>query len=238
MNVLILDFESTGLDTKLDRPIEIGILVLDTLANSPLYITNMFPYAGQTISSEITELTGITTQLLEEHGVIPVVCFNDLIATISKYNVQYLVAHNGTSFDFPLLANELARLGIAMPEIGYIDTRTDLPHKKEPRSKDLASLCFKYGYGSIANHRAVFDCISVFQLLQNFDFEEVAALSKIPMICVRAMISYEDRQLGKDKGFSWERAGDKHYPKCWIKNIKANSVEALQKSCSFQVVVL
>lgn len=58
-----------------------------------------------------------------------------------------------------------------------------------------------------------------------YDFTKVVEMSKIPWITVRALVDYENRELAKAQRFSWEKIGDKTYPKMWVKKIKQNTLE-------------
>jgi hypothetical protein len=44
--------------------------------------------------------------------------------------------------------------------------------------------------------------------------------------------------LAKKQRFSWEKIGDKTYPKWWVKKIKANKFDEEKKACTFPIVTV
>jgi hypothetical protein len=73
-------------------------------------------------------------------------------------------------------------------------------------------------------------------VLSHYPIQDVLEYAKIPFVTLRAMVGYEDRQLAKDQRFSWEKLGEKTFPKCWVKRVKANQVELEKSRCKFEVI--
>ena len=124
----------------------------------------------------------------------------------------------------------------ALLGLPWIDTRVDLPHKFEPESHKLKHLATDYGFINPFPHRALTDCLTMLKICSNFTFEEILEYRSIPWVVIRADVSYNDRQLAKDARFSWEKLGEKNYPKCWVKKIKINKLEELRKAYTFPIV--
>lgn len=241
--VLGLDFETTGLDLKNDRVTEIGYVLWDTEEKKPLQIVNKFlwDFAYPPITEEITRLTGITQDLLTEFGVEPRSVWDGLAEFCGTTKVEYIVGHNGENFDKPFLLAELDRAGLQhayLRGLPWIDTRTDLPFLQEPDSRKLRHLALDAGFINFFEHRAVFDVLTMLRVMGHYDFATIVEESKIPFVTVRAMVSYEDRELAKAQRFSWEKCGDKTYNKQWVKRIKLNKLDAEKAKCNFQLVQL
>jgi len=243
MRLLGLDFETTGLDTNKDHITEMGLAIWDVPMKRPLVTLGMFfwneNYAP--LTDEIIKLTGLTDGILQEFGTCPKKNLEWLEGFVSKHKIDYVVAHNGENFDKPFLYSCLTRLGVEAPTLRglpWIDTRTDIPFPTEPDSRRLRHLALDCGFINPFEHRAVFDVLTMMKVLSHYDIQQVLACQKIPFKTVRAMVGYEDRQLAKEQRYSWEKLGDKTYPKCWVKRIKEDKLEAERKACKFPVVVI
>jgi len=148
--IVVLDFESTGLNTATDRVIEIGAvkLVGGTVADSLSILVN-----PQTpLKPKIVELTGITDMMLadKETAATAIPKLMDFIGDAP------IAAHNA-AFDAALLKSELARLGMSF-HAPVVDTLT-LARKMftDMKSFRLGSVCKRLGVSLKNAHRAVHD---------------------------------------------------------------------------------
>jgi DNA polymerase-3 subunit epsilon len=243
--LLGLDLESTGLDTATDHITEIGYVLWDTDTKTPLKIHSDFLYAKayeEKFTPEtcamMKRLCGITPEILREFGSPTDSAFKRLATFCELTKPDYIVAHNGENFDKPMLFAALSRNGLAVPEfraIPWIDTKTDIPFDAEPDSRRLKHLALDQGFINPFEHRAVFDVLTMLKVLSAYDLNAVIAYQKIPFVTMRALVSYDDRQLAKDQRFSWEKIGEKTYPKMWVKKIKENQIELETQKCKFQI---
>jgi DNA polymerase-3 subunit epsilon len=190
------------------------------------------------ISSEASQVNGITQEMVTEFG-IPA---GEMIATLSRicgmHKVDYIVAHNGENFDRPMVLAEIKRGGFTgtyLEALPWIDTRTDIPFPVEPASRRLIHLAADHGFVNPFPHRALSDVHTMLRLLAMYDIHEVLAYQKIPFVTLQAVVSYDDRQLAKDARFSWENIGDKKYPKMWVKRVKQNLLELEKSKCKFEI---
>lgn len=227
MRLLGLDFETTGLDTSTARITEMGVALWDVPTKRPLMTAGVFlhdeSYPPQ--SDEIIRLTGITDEMLREFGSAPAENFRWLKGFCEKHQVRYIVAHNGENFDRPLLMSELARSGIepgCLSSIPWIDSRTDIPFPTEPDSRKLNHLALDAGFINPFAHRAVFDVLTMLRILSNYDINAVVEYQRIPFVTCRANVAYADRDKAKAQRYSWEKIGEKTYPKYWVKRVKLN----------------
>jgi len=242
VRLLGLDFETSGFDPKVDRIIEVGAVLWDSDKKAPLSIhSNLVGDADYPLlSDEIIQVTGITNDMLNEFGrsiTDPLLLLDGIC---NRHKVSYIVAHNGQNFDRHFLLEELKRTGLdkicpTIMGLPWLDTLYDIPFEKAPDSRKLNHLALDHNFMNPFKHRAVFDALTCLMVLSNYSLEDVATYSKEPWIVVRALVSFDDRQLAKDKKYSWEKLGDGAYPKMWVKKIKENALEKEQTESKFKL---
>lgn len=239
MRVLGFDLETTGLVPSQDRIVELGWCLWDVETATPLRMGNDIFLQEAPIPEETIRVHGITNEVAKEFGIqaaAALSCFEDIVA---YYKPDYLVAHNGHNFDLPFLLAEFKRHGVECPTVSatpLIDTRADIPYEKEPESRRLKHLALEDGFINPFPHRALFDVMTMLKVLSRHSIDKIVEYQKIPWIIVRAMVSYDERDLAKAQRYSWQVVGDKTFPKAWVKAIKENHLEKERAACSFQVV--
>lgn len=252
MRLLGIDFETTGLDTANDRIAEIGLCLWEVETRRPIVTVGVFlndkdlmEKASRPSTQEMMKrVSGITPEMLTEFGTDAKANLEWLATFAGNHAVDYLCAHNGTNFDQPILMAEMERHGVdstKIKSIPWIDTRTDIPFATEPDSRKLTHLAAEHGFVNPFAHRAVFDVLTMLRILSNYDLQKVLEYQKIPFVLMRAVVSYDNRQLAKDMRYSWEKIGTETYPKLWVKKVKQNLVEKELADCQkkgFQAVVL
>jgi DNA polymerase-3 subunit epsilon len=153
-----LDLETTGLDQSAGhRIIEIAILLYNLESEQFLgkFVQRINPM--RPIDPAAQAVHGITFDQLAAAPVWETVAPR-VSQILSK--IQYGIAHNGYGFDFPFLAAELMRVGVAVPVFEPIDTMTEsrwaTPLGKNP---NLRELCFACGvdYDPSKAHAAEYD---------------------------------------------------------------------------------
>ena len=101
MVVIILDFETSGLNPYQDDIIEIGAKVMGT---DNYYTTLVKPRSDKLINAKITEITGITNRLLRKEGKKWLEAYKDfynwLMEQFKDGEENMIVSHNGETFDF------------------------------------------------------------------------------------------------------------------------------------------
>lgn len=113
-NLAFVDIETTGLDNKKDRVIEVGIVKIDKDGNVSTYSQLINP--GFKISKEIRELTGIKHKEL-----VDAPQFAYVMPKLQEWlKVDLFIAHN-SRFDYEFLAEEFARHQIDMT-VPHLDT--------------------------------------------------------------------------------------------------------------------
>lgn len=228
MKLLGLDFETTGLDPKIDQVTEVGLVLFDTEAHQPVRINGLLIRTELGITPEITALTGITDKMLDTYGVPPTVAAKGILSMAK--GADYFCAHNGIDFDKPFLETWCIREKLEMPAQMWIDTKTDLPKEAYGKSASMKYMAADHGFLYDA-HRAVSDVLAMFKILDRYDIDAVIERAKTPNVHVRAVVSYDDRLLAKERGYHW-----KPDLKLWVKPLKATEVAAEKEAAPFPVV--
>jgi DNA polymerase-3 subunit alpha (Gram-positive type) len=150
LSYVVFDLETTGLNIKRDRIIEVGAVKVSSGLVIDRFLTFVNP--GMKIPQRVTELTGITDDMVKDAPGIGQVLdeFNQFASGC------VLVAHNAT-FDFGFMRQKAARIGkdfeytvldtLAMARLMY----PDMP------SHRLNSLAKKMGIPQFRHHRAESD---------------------------------------------------------------------------------
>jgi DNA polymerase III epsilon subunit-like protein len=93
------DLETSGLDFENDRILEIGAAIVRNgeITERKSWILNN----GIQVPEEITQLTGITQELIEKEGRDPKLCLDEFLALLNGAGGH--LTHNGMRFDIPFL---------------------------------------------------------------------------------------------------------------------------------------
>ena len=162
--IIVLDFESTGLNTGTARIIEIGAVRLENgiVADSLQLLVD----PGEPLPRKITEITGITDNMLQ--GQPPA---SEVLPKLMEFIGDNPIAAHNASFDAELLKAELGRLGLSFTQ-PVMDTLS-YARKLYPALKSfrLSALCKHLGVSLKNAHRAVHDATATARCLQAM-FEE------------------------------------------------------------------
>ncbi len=165
--IIVLDFETTGLNTAKDRMIEIGAVKLAHGQVVDSYGALVNP--GMLLPSKIVEITHITDQMLRDAPKAA-----DVLPALLKFMDGCPIAAHNAKFDCAVLESELKRLGMAY-EAPRLDTLT-LARRLYPELKShrLGSVCKRLGVSLKDAHRAVNDAAATAQCLARM-LDEAAA---------------------------------------------------------------
>ena len=138
MKILGVDFETTGLLPQEDRIIEVGAVLWDWDTGTPLQLLSSLVHPDQSIPEEITRITGITNDLIGNYARLESEVFADLRYLIGC--ADYVMAHNGTTFD--KLFYEAAAKRLGWPETGkiWLDTKIDIKYPEHITTRNLRHL--------------------------------------------------------------------------------------------------
>ena len=195
MTIIILDFETSGLNPYHEDIIEIGAKVLGSDKSFQCLVK---PESNEMISDKITKITGITNRSLRAEGKQFLQAYNDfynwLVENLSKEEPNAIVAHNGASFDFIFFRRMINKLFENKKiskrleeeyEIIYLDTLF-ISRRLYPQiySFKQETLCKYFGIQIEQAHRAFNDVICLEQLMLKFlsDLQKKHSISEIKQI--------------------------------------------------------
>src|SRR3569833_202480 len=222
---ILLDLETTGLDTQNDEVIEIGMVKFDFTPDGKIVglreIFSSFNEPSAPIPSEITELTGITDELVRGHQID-----QEAVSAFAK-DAVIIIAHNA-GFDrkfaeryWPLFEHKA--WGCSATEIEW--------RKHGFEGSRLGYLLQGAGYFHQA-HRAVDDChalleILAFQLPSTGTPALAVLLEKARKKTMRVWAEgspFDLKDVLKRRGYRWSDGSDGR-PKSWYIDIDEGIVD-------------
>ncbi len=255
MNILCIDTETTGTDINKDKIIEIGACLYNVESKSILDVFSLIidDIRRPMLTDHIVRISGITDDMIKKYGTnLADVVENRKLNHLHQLVCQadYIAAHNGNSFDKPLLKDLFDTYGMMDGTIQgtnkfkilfeklWIDTTTDIIYPSNCTYRNLTYVAAFHGFLNPFPHRGVFDACCVAKLLGMYDVNEIIEVAISPTIRLRA--DHPDVFSIKDKiyaaGFRYER--DKKY---YYKDVKQILVEKDVEDISsygFDVVLL
>ncbi len=164
---IAFDVETTGLNPLENEIIEIGALKVRNGRVSERFMELIRPHAP--ISPEITQLTGITNEMVssarERRQVL-----SDFLDFCEE---DVLIGHN-VSFDYSFMKAGAALDGMSFEKMGIDTLKIAKKVHKDLDSKSLGSLCEYYKIENKSAHRAYHDALATAKLYQTLAhyFEE------------------------------------------------------------------
>lgn len=231
-----IDFETTGLSKEQDRITEVGAVLWDMIEHKPVQIYNELVYdfdAGvPAITPEITKLTGITAEMLKEFGVHT----SSALTTIAEMaeKADFFVAHNAP-FDKGFYEAECKRCQVGEAVMPWIDTLTDVDYRTSG-SQSLSYLAADHGFLNPFSHRAVFDVLTMFKVVSQYDPKQIITWNDSPNVVIRALVQFSEKDKAKNLSYKWD--ADKRH---WLKNIKEFNVDeeiSAAKAAGFDVELI
>ncbi len=234
MLLLALDVETTGLNYQNDSIIEIGAVLWHWETQTPLQIFSELikePYINLPLTNEIENLTGITTEQLTSYGQA---FQGKLQQRLTKliHHASFLVAHNA-SFDRNFLTQLYLKNNLTFPSKEWICTLKDVTYPASFKSKKLVNLAKEHGIETPFAHRAIFDVLTMLQVLKHYDIKEIVRSFSFPLVTVKADVSYENKDQAKEQGFHWNKE-----TKSWQKEIRQNKLEQEKEKYPFHITIL
>lgn len=151
---VVVDLETTGLMPACDFILEFGAIRVRSGQAVAKFQTFAKSFEGQTVDEFITELTGITSEMIQNAPPIS----EALPAFLEFVGADIVVGHN-VNFDINFIYDEcMARTGKPFVN-NFVDTlRLSRRVHPEERHHRLADLADRYGIQATGSHRAVADC--------------------------------------------------------------------------------
>nr|WP_269625553.1 3'-5' exonuclease [Prochlorococcus marinus] len=198
-NILILDTETTGLDSENDDCLEVGSILFNVKSRAVLaqqsFLLPVEINKAEKINNIPAEITRLPQPLSEA------IKYFESLVQVS----DVIVAHNA-EFDMKWFGlNKLPQIEkqwiCSMDDINWPG---DKQLKTRPSVRDLA---LAYGVPVWNLHRALTDCIYLSEVFKRCnELEKLLIRALEPKVLFRAEISYEDRYLAKNAGFRWNDA--------------------------------
>ena len=160
MKYVVFDIETTGLDPRTERIVEIGAVKVED--GVVIEEFEMFLKADKPIPPHVSEINNIYDDMLEDAELPGVVLYK--FYQFYK-DVDFLVGHNAKRFDYPFLEFEFDRYFVKFDPMPVRDT-VWLGRKKLKglRSYSLASLCRVFNIKNENAHRALSDVYATYQV--------------------------------------------------------------------------
>ena len=169
------DLETTGLDADNDSIIEIGALKVIDGKVCERFIEFVKPQ--KRISSKITEITGITNEMVA-NARPP----KDIIRDFVNFCEGYVLIGHNIMFDYKFMKQHALKFGYTFEKQGLDTLQIARKTLKHLESKSLGALCEHYCITNQAAHRAYHDALAtakVYHMLAH-DFEFSNAKLFIP----------------------------------------------------------
>lgn len=145
-------------------------------------------------------------------------------------SADVVCAHNGIKFDKGFMQAWADRYSFESdPSKLWIDTLTDLPM---PRWYTRKLAYMPVDHGMLTNpfpHRAVFDTVSMMQMLDQYPLDKVLELARSPMVIIKALVSFHNNELAKKRGYHAEYKDGKFV--MWFREMKELYVEQERAEC-------
>ncbi len=222
MKLLGIDIETGNSFDEKERgpimPTEVGAVLWDTDYNAPVQVYSSLVLDKEetrNVSPEAKLYTGISTGMLQEHGISAKLVQDDLLALAQK--ADFLVAHNARQAEMPWL-NEWFKYPRSTGPFGigrWIDTMTDVEYPENCVARSLIYLNGFHGFCNPFPHRAVTDVLSMFMVLNKYPLERVIQVARSPLIKYQACVGIQDKDLARNARFQWNPDA-----KVWHKDIK------------------
>src|SRR5690606_1193913 len=101
---------------------------------------------------------------------------------------DFFVGHNAIRFDRKFLSFGCKKIGKNLPVKKWIDTSIDVNYHQDIRTRKLSYLAAEHKFVSAETHRAVFDVMTMFQILSKYEIEEICARASSDLVNVIAKV--------------------------------------------------
>lgn len=154
-----IDLETTGLDPKRDKIIEIGAIRVENGVETAQFHTMVNPH--REIETRTTELTGICREMVEDAPDI-----GDIMAGLLDFCGNLPLLGHHVIFDYSFLKRAAVNLGLGFEREGIDTLKLCRRFMPEAERKNLASACAFYGIVQESAHRALGDAEDAHRLYQ------------------------------------------------------------------------
>lgn len=231
--LLILDFETTGINVNRDEVIELGAILYSVSHRTTLaQLSTLVPISGENSAEKINRISANASRLLDTSDV------HDLMSVFERWleRADYLVAHNA-KFDRQWLGTQY----VPIRDKHWLCTYEDFSWPHNDKKTSLVNTALNHGVGVSSAHRALIDCqliAALFDRIENFPDLLQKSVRKSFEVQYRllARVSYANRDLAKQHHYRWDAE-----TKEWFITVPEECLEtalwAENESCPFEVIV-
>lgn len=154
---IAVDLETTGLDPKRDKIIEIGAIRIENGIEMAQYHTMVNP--RRQLQEHTTGLTGIAGEMVENAPDI-----GDIIGEVLDFCGELPLLGHNILFDYSFLKRAAVNCGMKFEREGIDTLKLCRQFMPEEERKNLASACAFYGIEQESAHRALGDAMDAHRL--------------------------------------------------------------------------
>jgi DNA polymerase III subunit epsilon len=211
--VLIVDFETTGLDTQTATVIELGCVLWSVKHRQ---IVESYSTVLGAEKNEAVVFNGLSDEFLREQIGLGADEIGWSIADDAARRSDFIVAHFA-KFDWEcvlrVMENDVgaAPHGLELLQKTWVCTSEDVEWPKVSGKRSLAAIALAHGVAVTNAHRAIHDCLllaRLFEQVPDIDERLEAALLRAqrPKATFFANVPVEQNDLVKQAGFKWNGA--------------------------------
>lgn len=156
---IVVDLETTGLNPKQDKIIEIGAVKVRGGKTESVYETFVNP--GRVIPERIREITGITDDMVKGAPYI-----EDIMADFAAYTENLNIIGHNLMFDYSFLKHNAVNNNLAFERKGIDTLKIARIYLSHLESRRLDSLCRYFNISDENHHRAVNDAAATKELYE------------------------------------------------------------------------
>lgn len=236
MKLVIFDTETTGLNLKEDKIIDLAAVIYDTKHKTICDVFNrLILRSNLVLTNNIISLTGITNEMLFDLGRDEQACYIAYLNFI--LGTDYILSHNYFKFDGPILKNNMKSYMFELPkETTALDSLIDVPYPKSIKIRQLKYLAMEHGYIMAKAHRALDDVLALTHIISKYDFKDILNYSQeeqLELIAPKDVVNFQNRHLAKDNGFHFNGEA-----KEWVRIIKQHELQDVLEQLEFTPAIL
>ncbi len=232
MKILGFDLETTGVDKNTAEIVEIGAVLFDTdddwkpLGQFQAYI--MEPHYTREMMKDSSTINKISFEMLQLEGRSTKEAIDILAPCMMQADA--VMAYN-KDYDRTVIFKQMNRLNMPTPiafALPWICAMDDVVQNEQRSCKKLSHLALDWGVmvDPTKLHGAIGDCMVMGDFLRRLQVkpEDMIARSKIGWQVFAAQVSFDNKKLAQDAGYSWQKVKwgpENQYPKLWVKAVRA-----------------
>lgn len=212
MKLLITDTETTGLKAEDCQVIELAWILYHVESATELASASALIHAP---NNPVFHVNGISQESLDA---VPRIMSDFIINAFSlaEGEADFIMAHNAP-FDKGFIERHIAKT-----KKPWVDSKVDVKWPKQGTGQRLGYLAADHGIPVIDAHRALNDCRILVKLCQVCPDLKQQIEATIGAKTYKAVVSFDQKDLARNAGFSWDA-----YGKLWKRKLTPAQAAAL-----------